>query len=90
MIIIHGHPSIYYNEKTHRAKDVIMGKNPKLSVQGGTDRAVQSPEYKEIYSAVIDTYMNNAVLRLLSSSSSLSSSSPGHLLTTPTCCRPPI
>ena len=31
--------------------------------QGGTDRAVQSPEYKEIYSAVIDTYMNNAVLR---------------------------
>ena len=49
--------------------------------QGGTDRAVQSPEYKEIYSAVIDTYMNNAVLRLYrgqnprrisSSSSSLS------------------
>ena len=30
---------------------------------------MQSPEYKEIYSAVIDTYMNNAVLRLSSSKS---------------------
>ena len=39
----------------------------KSHVKGGTDRAVQSPEYKEIYSAVIDTYMNNAVLRLSSS-----------------------
>ena len=45
----------------------LVGK--KSHVKGGTDRAVQSPEYKEIYSAVIDTYMNNAVLRLSSSKS---------------------
>ena len=32
-------------------------------LKGGTDRAVQSADYKEIFSAVIDTYHNNAVLR---------------------------
>ena len=32
-------------------------------MKGGTQRAVQSPDYQTIYSAVIDTYSNNVTLR---------------------------
>jgi hypothetical protein len=35
----------------------------KKKLKGGVDRAVQSPDYKNIYSAVIDTYSNSHVLR---------------------------
>ena len=56
---------LFENFPDNRVIVHLVGK--KSHVKGGTDRAVQSPEYKEIYSAVIDTYMNNAVLRLSSS-----------------------
>ena len=32
-------------------------------MKGGTSRAVQSPDYQTIYSAVIDTYTSNVTLR---------------------------
>ena len=35
----------------------------KKKLKGGTSRAVQSPDYQTIYSAVIDTYTSNVTLR---------------------------
>ncbi len=35
----------------------------KKKLKGGVERAVQSSDYKNIYSAVIDTYTNNTVLK---------------------------
>jgi hypothetical protein len=35
----------------------------KKKLKGGVDRAVQSSDYKNIYSAVIDTYNNNTILK---------------------------
>ena len=35
----------------------------KKKLKGGVERAVQSPDYKNIFSAVIDTYSNNTILR---------------------------
>ena len=46
-------PSVFY----------VVQAEIKKKLKGGVERAVQSPDYKNIFSAVIDTYSNNTILR---------------------------
>ena len=48
---------------TDNVNDNTVKAEIRKKLKGAVDRAVQSPDYKNIYSAVIDTYTHNTVLK---------------------------
>ena len=50
-------------KKSKRKAEKDFKAEIKKKMKGGAQRAVQSPDYQTIYSAVIDTYTNNVTLR---------------------------